>query len=65
VAEFPFKQFMMAVAKTSLLSDLEAQRGQDLDEARAIQGSIWVTLPERASGGTVLGTGCGNIARRS
>jgi sigma-B regulation protein RsbU (phosphoserine phosphatase) len=37
VAEFPFAQFMVTIAKASLMSDLEAQREQELAEARAIQ----------------------------
>ena len=37
VAEFPFKQFMVTIAKGAVLSELEAQWEQELAEARAIQ----------------------------
>jgi phosphoserine phosphatase RsbU/P len=45
VAKFPFKQFMVTVANTSLLHDLESQREQELTEARAIQVGM---LPQGA-----------------
>jgi len=45
VAKFLFKQFMVTVAKASLLNELEAQREQELAEARAIQRGM---LPQGA-----------------
>lgn len=52
-AKFPFKQFMVTVAKTSLLNDLASQREQELGEARAIQVGMLPQGPLRAADATI------------
>ncbi len=52
-AKFPFKQFMVTVAKASLLSDLEALREQELAEARAIQLGMLPHGPLRTADATI------------
>jgi phosphoserine phosphatase RsbU/P len=51
-AKFPFKQFMVTVAKTSLLNDLQSQREQELREARAIQAGMLPQGPLRTADAT-------------
>jgi len=52
-AKFPFKQFMVTVAKASLLSDLESQREQELAGARAIQVGMLPHGPLRTADTTI------------